>query len=54
MLHVQYAMFYSVTVACALRGMGLAAFNLKESYAKAKPAAVPVQVLTPIPAIGDE
>jgi Na+-translocating ferredoxin:NAD+ oxidoreductase RnfD subunit len=33
MLHVQYTMFYSVTAVCALRGMWLAAMNLRAPIA---------------------
>jgi hypothetical protein len=34
MLHVQYTMFYSVTVICALRGIGLAVASLRVPSAK--------------------
>jgi hypothetical protein len=40
LLHVQYTMFYSVLVVCALRGLGLTALSLRAPAAK--PAAVSV------------
>jgi hypothetical protein len=39
-LHVQYMMFYSVTIVCALRGLGLFVLSLRAPSAKL--AAVPV------------
>ena len=44
-LHVQYMMFYSVTIVCALRGLGLFALSLRQPVAvpvpSPEPAAVP-------------
>ncbi len=42
MLHVNYTMFYSVTVICTIRGLFLTAISLRES--SLKPAAVPAPV----------
>jgi Na+-translocating ferredoxin:NAD+ oxidoreductase RnfD subunit len=39
-LHIQYMMFYSVTVICALRGLGLFALNLRAPQHAAEPATV--------------
>jgi hypothetical protein len=41
-LHVQYTMFYSVMLVCAVRGAAIAAYNLIAPAAKTEPAPVPV------------
>lgn len=41
-LHVQYTMFYSVMLVCAVRGAALAAYNLLAPAAKPEPAPVTV------------
>jgi hypothetical protein len=43
-LHVQYMMFYSVTLVCALRGLGLFALSLRAPVTAAEPAAAPAVV----------
>jgi hypothetical protein len=50
LLHVQYTMFYSVTVIAAMRGMGLLAHSLRErSAAHATVPVVAPRVLAPVP-----
>ena len=44
LLHLQYTMFYSVTVVCSIRGLWLCWLSLQEKLATAKPAAVTVEV----------
>jgi enediyne biosynthesis protein E5 len=43
-LHVQYTMFYSVLLVCAVRGAGIAAFNLLAPAVKPKPVPAAAQV----------
>jgi hypothetical protein len=49
MLHVQYTMFYSVTIACALRGLGLAVIALRARFPSPVTSAVPVRSSSPGP-----
>jgi hypothetical protein len=41
-LHVQYMMFYSVTLVCAIRGLGLIALNLREPATRSEVGSVAI------------
>lgn len=45
LLHVQYTMFYSVTVVCAIRGLYLAALSLRRPVTEAAPIRVAAPAL---------
>lgn len=47
MLHVQYTMFYSVTIACGVRGLGLGLIALRARSTSAAAIAVPVRSSSP-------
>lgn len=49
LLHVNYTMFYSVTLVCAIRGMGLALLNVNESAAYLSPASAADSLVTKVP-----